>query len=29
MYPATTTDFAGLGCFAIVITLHFWRTPST
>jgi TRAP-type uncharacterized transport system fused permease subunit len=26
MYPATTTDFAGLACFALVIALHFWRT---
>jgi TRAP transporter 4TM/12TM fusion protein len=29
MYPATTTDFAGLGCFAAAIGLHFWRTRST
>ena len=29
MYPATTTDFIGLGGFAVVIALHFWRTRST
>jgi TRAP-type uncharacterized transport system fused permease subunit len=29
MFPATTTDFAGLGGFAFVIALHFWRTRST
>jgi TRAP transporter 4TM/12TM fusion protein len=28
MFPATTTDFAGLGGFAVVIALHFWRTRS-
>ena len=26
MYPATTTDLAGLACFALMIALHFWRT---
>ena len=26
MYPATTTDFAGLAGFALMIALHFWRT---
>ncbi len=26
MYPAATTDFAGLACFAAVIAYHFWRT---
>ena len=25
MYPATTTDFAGLAGFALMIALHFWR----
>ena len=29
MFPATTTDVAGLGTFAIAIGLHFWRTRST
>jgi TRAP-type uncharacterized transport system fused permease subunit len=26
MYPATTSDFAGLAGFALVIAFHFWRT---
>jgi TRAP-type uncharacterized transport system fused permease subunit len=26
MYPAATTDFAGLACLALVIAGHFWRT---
>jgi TRAP transporter 4TM/12TM fusion protein len=25
MYPATTTDVAGLACFALVIAVHYWR----
>jgi TRAP transporter 4TM/12TM fusion protein len=29
MYPAATTDFVGLGGFAIVVALHFWRTRTT
>ena len=28
MYPATTTDWVGLGMFALGIALHFWRTQS-
>jgi TRAP-type uncharacterized transport system fused permease subunit len=29
MYPATMTDFVGLGGFAFVIGLHLWRTRLT
>jgi TRAP transporter 4TM/12TM fusion protein len=29
MYPAATTDFAGLACFGLTIAFHFWRTGTS